>query len=114
MTNEVATRPKQVYEIFINATPERVWDAITKPEFTQRYFYGSSVQSDFTPGSSIEAFSQQGYKATEGQIIEVQPPHRLVHTWHSVWGELANDAPSRVTWEIEPMGESVVKLRVTH
>jgi uncharacterized protein YndB with AHSA1/START domain len=114
MTAETASRPKQVYQVFIKASPERVWEAITKPEFTERYYYGCSLKTDLSVGSSFTYFMPGGEPIVEGQVVESDPPRRLVHTYHSLWADLANDAPTRVTWEIEVAHGGVTKLTVVH
>jgi uncharacterized protein YndB with AHSA1/START domain len=116
MSADTVARPSQVYEVFINAPREKVWQAITKEEFTVRYFFGTRVRSDLKPGSPFTYFSGDGSAPlVEGQVIESDPPRRLVHTWRSIWSpELAADAPSRLTWELEALDGGVTKLRVVH
>jgi uncharacterized protein YndB with AHSA1/START domain len=106
----------QVYAVFIRATPEQVWDAITKPEFTTRYFYGGEIESTFEAGASFKQWSPERETLwVEGEVVESEPPHRLAHTWHSLFDdESANEPASRVTWEIEPQDGGVTKLTVTH
>jgi uncharacterized protein YndB with AHSA1/START domain len=106
----------QVYSVFILATPEQIWDAITKPEFTTRYFYGSELESTFEPGASYKQWAPEREKLwVEGEILESEPPRRLAHTWLSLFDEeSAQEQPSRVTWEIEPQDGGVTKLTVVH
>jgi uncharacterized protein YndB with AHSA1/START domain len=106
----------QVYSVFIRATPEQVWDGITKPEFTTRYFYGSKIDSTFEPGSPYLSASGDGErKLVEGEILESDPPRMLRHTWRSLYDpDTASEPHSRVTWEIEPQDGGVTKLTVTH
>jgi DNA-binding transcriptional ArsR family regulator/uncharacterized protein YndB with AHSA1/START domain len=107
-------RPTHVYTIFIRTTPERLWEALTTAEDTRRYFYGTAVQSDWKPGSSITYSYPDGTIAAGGQVIEASRPLKLVTTFDARWDpEVAPDRPHRVTWEIEPMGESC-RLVVTH
>ena len=111
---EVMEKPKHQYDVYIRATPERVWEGITNGEVTKRWFYGTRFSSRLTPGAKLEYCADDGSASVEGEIIEVTPPSRLVHTWKSNWGpEFANDRPSRVTWEITPMGETTL-LRLIH
>jgi uncharacterized protein YndB with AHSA1/START domain len=112
----MAPVPKQVYQIFIRATPEQVWDAITKPEFTAQYFYGSRVETTGKSGTPIRHYSSDGASLWgDDIIIESDPPRRLVHTWRALYDpELAAEPPSRVTWEIEPQPDGVTKLTVIH
>jgi uncharacterized protein YndB with AHSA1/START domain len=106
----------QVYQVFIKATPEQIWEAITKPEFTSRYFHGSVVDSTFEPGTPYRGWSPD--RATlwvDGEVVESDPPRRLRHTWRSLFDdESAGEEPSRVTWEIEPQDGGFSKLVVVH
>lgn len=102
--------PKYVYEIYIQTTPDKLWRAITDPEQTYRYFHGTRVQSDWKPGSSIQYRQDDGNNAIEGEVLEVEAPRRLVHSFRFPNN---NDAPTRVTWEITPMGD-VCRLALTH
>ena len=106
----------QVYSVFIRATPEQVWDAITKPEFTTRYFHGTRIESTFEPGApylSLAGDSDQ--TLVDGEILEADPPRMLRHTWRALYDpETASEPFSRVTWEIEPQEGGVTKLTVVH
>ena len=106
----------QVYSVFIRATPEQVWDGITKPEFTQRYFYGSVIDSTFEPGSPYLGWSSdRTQQFVEGEVLEAEPPRLLRHTWRSLWDEdSAGEPRSRVTWELEPQDGGITKLTVVH
>ncbi len=95
--------PKHVYEIYIAASPEKIWQAITDSSFTQRYYYGNTVESDWQVGSSLTYRNPDGSVAIESEIVESEPPRRLVQTF-SFPG--TGDRPSRVTWEIEARGAS--------
>jgi uncharacterized protein YndB with AHSA1/START domain/DNA-binding transcriptional ArsR family regulator len=108
--------PKQVYQVFIKASPEQVWEAITKPEFTARYFFGSRVQTTGEAGSPIRHYAPDGEELWgDDKVLESDPPRRLVHTWRSLYdSELAAEPSSRVTWEIEPQPGGVCKLTVIH
>jgi uncharacterized protein YndB with AHSA1/START domain/DNA-binding transcriptional ArsR family regulator len=115
VASNTATRPRHLYEVFIKAPRERVWQAITTAEFTSRYFYGTHVRSQLRPGSAFDYFYEGAPSPiVEGEVIESDPPRRLVHTWHSLWGDLAKDAPSRLTWELEEAAAGMTKLRVLH
>jgi uncharacterized protein YndB with AHSA1/START domain len=104
----------QVYAVFIRATPEQVWDAITKPEFTTKYFHGTKIESSFEPGTPYLSVAGDE-TVVEGEIIESDPPKMLKHTWRALWSpETAAEPHSRVTWEIEPQAGGVTKLTVTH
>ena len=106
----------QVYSVEIRATPEQVWDGITKPEFTRQYFYESSIASTFEPGAPYLSLAEDGStELVRGEVLEADPPRRLQTTWQAVWDpETADEPPSRVTWEIEPAGEGMTKLTVVH
>jgi uncharacterized protein YndB with AHSA1/START domain len=97
----------QVYQLYIRATPEAVWDAITKPEFTQKYFYGVPVR--VTP----ETFD--GGDSAQGTVTEFEPGRKLVHSWRALYDEeTAVEPESRVTWEIEPQENGTCLLTVVH
>jgi uncharacterized protein YndB with AHSA1/START domain len=104
----------QMYAVFIRATPEQVWDAITKPEFTTKYFHGTRIESTFEPGAPYLSIAGDD-RAIEGEVLESDPPRLLKTTWRALYDpELAEEAHSRVTWEIEPQDGGVTKLTVTH
>lgn len=106
----------QVYQLFIRATPEQIWDAITKPEFTERYFHGTHVETAFEPGGPYDMrLVANGELAVKGTLLESDPPRRLVHTWLALYdAETAAEEPSRVSWEIEPRDGDVCLLTVVH
>jgi uncharacterized protein YndB with AHSA1/START domain len=100
----------QVYQLFIKATPEAIWEAITSPEFTEQYFYGARVDAN-----ADRRISKMGDVIGEDPVFEFDPPRKLSHGWHSEWDpELASEEPSRVTWEIEPQDGGFSLLTVTH
>jgi uncharacterized protein YndB with AHSA1/START domain len=106
---------EKVFEIYIKTTPERLWQAITDPEIRSKYNFGARVTSDWTPGSHFE-MSAPGAPGLlgEGENLEVDPPRRLVQSMVALWGEdVRSEGTSRVTWEIEPVGDSC-RLTVTH
>jgi uncharacterized protein YndB with AHSA1/START domain len=106
----------QVYSVFVRATPEQVWDAITKPEFTSKYFYGSVIDSTWEAGSPYAGWAiDRSTQYVDGEVIEASPPTKLVHTWRALYYETTAAEPySRVTWEIETAGDNVTKLTVVH
>lgn len=110
---------EKVFEIYIKTTPERLWQAITDPELRRRYSFGVVVASDYTPGSTHAATTgpetvAPGMPISEGENLEVEPPRRLVQSFRALWGEdVIAEGTSRVTWEIEPVGDSC-RLTVTH
>jgi uncharacterized protein YndB with AHSA1/START domain len=106
----MTTQTTQVYSVFIRATPEQVWDAITKAEFTQQYFYGARVEV-----RDGRRFSSIGETEWDEEVLEADPPRKLVHGWLSAYDpDLAAEDRSRVTWEIEPQDGGVTKLTVVH
>ena len=102
----------QVYQVFIKATPEAIWEAITKPEFTQKYFYGARIENTAEWHRSL---GPDGSIWGDSPTFEFEPPRRLVHGWRSLYDpELAEEEPSRVTWEIEPQEAGYSMLTVVH
>ena len=102
----------QVYQVFIKATPERIWEAITTPEFTQHYFYGSRVT--VTP-DAYTGKDRNGDDLVTGAVSEFDPPRRLVHEWRSLYDpDMALEQASRVTWEIEAQESGYSLLTVVH
>jgi uncharacterized protein YndB with AHSA1/START domain len=103
-----------VFETYIKTTPERLWEAITNSELRAKYSFGVQTDSDWTTGSSYKSSVPGVIDIAEGENIEVDPPRRLVQSFHALWSDEVNGAgTSRVTWEIEPVGSSC-RLRVTH
>jgi uncharacterized protein YndB with AHSA1/START domain/predicted transcriptional regulator len=111
-TLENATMEK-VFEIYIKTTPERLWRAITDTEMRRKYNFGAVVTSDWTPGSHYRGVGGETL-IFEGENLEVDPPRRLVQSFRALWSEdVKREGTSRVTWEIEPVGDSCL-LKVTH
>ena len=106
----------QVYQVFIRATPEQVWDAITKPEHIERYFHGCRLDGPLAAGGRFIARSPDRSKLwIDSEILEFEPPTRLRHAWRALYDdELAHEAESRVTWEIEPQDDGTCLLTVVH
>jgi uncharacterized protein YndB with AHSA1/START domain len=112
MTTITEAPTTQVYQVFIKAPPERIWEAITTPEFTRRYFHGASIT---VADGKYLSYGPQGQVWGDDVVIESDPPRRLVHGWRSMYDpEMAAEAASRVTWEIEPGDDGVCRLTVTH
>jgi len=105
----------KVYEIYIKTTPERLWDAITDPEIRAKYNFGAEVKTDWAIGSHLLLVTPKLERPLgEGEVLEVDPPRRLVHTMVALWSdEVEREGASRVTWEIEPVADSC-RLTVTH
>ncbi len=103
----------QIYQVFIKAAPEAIWDAITKPEFTTKYFYGARIE--VTPEWRTTRSPDGGDAWGDTKVLEYDPPRRLVHEWKSAYNpELAAEEPSRVTWEIDAQDDGTSLLTVTH
>jgi uncharacterized protein YndB with AHSA1/START domain len=103
-----------VFEIFIKTTPERLWEAITDREMRAKYSFGVGTESDWSEGSSYKASVPGVIDIAEGENVEVDPPRRLVQTFTALWSdEVKAEGASRVTWEIEPVGDSC-RLTVIH
>ena len=112
---ELEEQMEKVFEIYIRTTPERLWEAITDPAIRAKYQFGAGVDSSWTPGSKWALVHQSADGAlAEGENMVVDPPHRLVQTMNFHWSEDAErEGTSRVTWEIEPVGDSC-RLTVIH
>jgi len=106
---------EKVFEIYIKTTPERLWEALTDPDLRSKYSFGTRVSSDWTPGSRYEATGPDGTGIwIEGENLEVDPPRRLVQSMTALWSdEVKQEGTSRVTYEIEPVGDSC-RLTVIH
>jgi uncharacterized protein YndB with AHSA1/START domain/DNA-binding transcriptional ArsR family regulator len=102
----------QVYQVFIRTTPEAIWDAITRPEFTAKYFHGARVEAD---SHRYLSRGPDGSLWLDGAVYEFDPPRRLVHEWQSRYDpELVAEGSSRVTYDIEPQAGGFCKLTLTH
>lgn len=115
LKSEMEQTMEKVFEIYIRTTPERLWEAITDPAIRTKYHFGSSVESDWTAGSAYRQIHPGADGVlSEGENLVVEPPHRLVQSMRALWGpEAIAEGTSRVTWEIEPVGDSC-RLTVTH
>jgi uncharacterized protein YndB with AHSA1/START domain len=103
-----------LYVTFIRTTPEKLWDALLKPEFTRQYWFGSSHESTWEQGASWQLKAPDGRTTDMGKVIEVDKPRRLVVSWrHRLVSEMKAEGEARATYELEPQGD-VVKLTVTH
>jgi uncharacterized protein YndB with AHSA1/START domain len=105
-----------VHQVFIRATAEEIWEAITKPEFTLKYFYGTRVESELRVGSPfLYRAGDSDELLVEGAVLESDPPKRLSVSWRFLYDpELAAEEPSRVTWEIEPQEGGYCKFTAVH
>jgi uncharacterized protein YndB with AHSA1/START domain/DNA-binding transcriptional ArsR family regulator len=103
------------YQAVIRAPRERVWEALTSPEFTSQYFHATHIDSTWEPGAPVYyRYAKDGDIAVDGEVIEIDPPNRLVISWHVRYDERATrEAPSRVTFTLTGSGEQT-RLRVVH
>jgi uncharacterized protein YndB with AHSA1/START domain len=103
-----------VYVTYIRTTPQRLWSALTDPQFMKQYWFGTHCDSQWQPGSPWKMIHADGTVTDSGEIFEVQPPRRLVIRWRNEFKpELKAEGFSLCTMELEPVG-SAVKLSVTH
>jgi uncharacterized protein YndB with AHSA1/START domain len=112
----------QVYRVYIKATPQAIWDAITKPEWTERFGYGGRVEYELRPGGAYRAFASEEMRAhgapelaVDGEVIEADPPHRLVQTFRMLMDDdLAAEGFTRLTYEIAGRDGGLSRLTVVH
>ena len=105
----------RAYEVLIRADPEQVWEALTDPDKTERYYFGTRVESDWSPRSAVRyrdprAEDPQAAVPVEGEVLEFDRPRRLVTTFKPAFAP----GGGNVRWEIQPMGENVSKLTLAH
>ena len=107
-----------VYVTFIRTTPERLWSALTTPEFIRQYWFGMHCESDWKPGSPWKLVFADGRLADAGEIVEADPPQRLVIKWRNEWNaEMRAEGYSLCTFQIESVPDAsrqAVKLSITH
>ena len=121
-TMEETTVTTQVYRVYIRATPQAIWDAITTPEWSQKYGYGGDVEYDLRPGGGFRALASDEMRAhgapeviVDGEVVEADPPRRLVQTWRMLMDDaMAAEGFTRLTYEIEASKDGVTKLTVIH
>jgi uncharacterized protein YndB with AHSA1/START domain len=106
----------QMYQVLIKASAQQVWDGITKPEFSSRYFHGAHVDTTGEAGTPMRYLAPDGETVWGDEVIlESEPPHKLVVPWRSMYDtEMAAEPRSRVTWLIEEQDGGVCLLTVTH
>jgi uncharacterized protein YndB with AHSA1/START domain len=112
----------QVFRVYIRATPQAIWEAITTPEWTERYGYGSRAEFELRPGGTYRGLTSLGMRSmgapdvgVDGEVLEVDPPRKLVQTWRMLMDpEMAAEGFTRLTYEIEPVKDEATKLTVTH
>jgi uncharacterized protein YndB with AHSA1/START domain len=92
-----------VYSVYVKASPERIWQAITNGDQTVRYYFGTRVSSTWEPGAPIRYLYPDGTLAADGSVVEIEPGRRVVMSFHARWdAEIEAEGPIRMTWEIEP------------
>ncbi|MCW2631101.1 MAG: hypothetical protein JWR88_63 [Pseudonocardia sp.] len=112
----------QVYRVYIKATPQAIWDAITKPEWTERYGYGGKAEYDLRPSGAYRGYTSEAMRefgapevGVDGEVIEADPPRRLVQTWRMAMDDaMKAQGFTRVTYEIEQRPDGISRLTVTH
>ena len=112
------SKPDFVYVTFIRTTPERLWSALPTPEFIRQYWFGMHCESDWKPGSPWKLVFADGRLADAGEIVEADPPQRLVIKWRNEWNaEMRAEGYSLCTFQIESVLDAspqAVKLSITH
>jgi len=107
---------RHVFEVYIKTTPEKLWQALIDGSMTEKYYYGSRVESDWKNGSSYKYIGGDGTTLIDGTVIESDPQRRLVTTFNPHWSLDEDNSvypESRVTFEITPAGEAC-KLTIVH
>ncbi len=101
-------KPATVYTIYIAATPEAVWQALTSAEFSRKYFFGNAVEVDLKVGGAYVVRQPDGSLHISGEVVECDPPRKLTITFNVNWPALIEKLGSTlVTYEIEPAGDAV-------
>jgi uncharacterized protein YndB with AHSA1/START domain len=109
-----ADTSRYVYVTFIRTTPETLWTALTSEEFTRQYWFGMHQESDWTVGSSWRLVFPGGRVGDSGEILEIDPPRRLVIKWRNEFRpELREEGYARCTMELESI-DGAVRLTITH
>jgi uncharacterized protein YndB with AHSA1/START domain len=109
----MSDKPKFVYVIYIASTPDKVWQALTDPEQTEKYWFGYRVNANGKAGASFVARSPGGEDFDKGVILESDPPRRLACTWRPQHDHDKHERPSRVTFDLVPL-KSQVRLTIVH
>jgi uncharacterized protein YndB with AHSA1/START domain len=120
MTDETATT--HIYRIVIKASAQAIWDAITKPEWTERYGYGGRVEYDLKAGGNYRHLASAEMRAVGmpetiivGEVVESDPPRKLVQTWHPLFGpDTSAERPTRLTYEIAEHEGGLCTVTITH
>jgi uncharacterized protein YndB with AHSA1/START domain len=106
---------EKVFELYIRTTPEQLWEAITDSDIRAKYHFGNWQRCDWTVGSRYETGNPKAdFLLGEGEVLEIDPPRKLVMTMRALWSDdVQAEGTSRVSWEIEPVGDSC-RLLLTH
>ena len=107
------SKPEFVYVSYIETTPEKLWEALTSADFTERYWFGMRLRSDWKVGSAFEMVRGDGTVSDAGKVIEYDAPRRLAYTFVNLSEKYKDDVPALATFTIEPFGK-LVKLTLTH
>lgn len=116
-------RTTEVFRVYIKATPEAVWEAITSPEWTERYGYHTRGEYVLEPGGAYRALATAEMKefggtpdvVVDGEVLEADPPRRLVQTWRMHFAaDMIEEGFTTVTWDVEPETDELTRLTVTH
>ena len=107
------SKPEFIYVTYIETTPDKLWHALTDGDFTQRYWFGARLRSDWKVGSSFEMVRSDGAVSDAGKVVEVDPPRRLAYTFINQSDKYKNEFPALATFVLEPYGK-LVKLTLTH
>ncbi len=107
--------PRFAYELYIAAPAARVWKGLVDGEMTERYVYGTRLQSALKRGAPYAYVGEGGFEPVSGEILEVEPGRRLVMSWSARWdADVSKDRPSRVTYELEAVGPETTRLQLRH
>jgi uncharacterized protein YndB with AHSA1/START domain len=106
-------KPEFIYVTYIETTPEKLWQALTDGDFTERYWFGMRLRSQWKAGASFEMVRSDGTVSDAGKVVECDPPRRLAYTFINLSDEYKGEPPALATFVIEPLGK-LVKLTLTH
>lgn len=111
MTQELAI----TYDIYLRAPVKKVWQGIVDGDMTRQYVYGTRLQTKLKKGAPYAFVADGGFKAVDGEILDVVPEKKLVMSWNARWDDaVSKDPASRVTYELSEVGPDTTKLRVIH
>jgi uncharacterized protein YndB with AHSA1/START domain len=102
-----------VYEVIVGSSVDNVWNGLTDGEMTQKYFFGSRIESDWKVGSAVQSYDSQGGLVSDGEVVKIEPKSQLQTTWKPMWLPPQGEKPSTLNWELQPLGPSTL-LKLTH